>query len=848
MAIFAIEPAANPREQPPAAPDLGPVFRHARDAMLALDATTCCIVAWNAAATALLGYGAAEATGRPLASFIPPNHRARDGLAGWLGASAEDASLAAPLELPLLRRDGEQRCVELTFSPLADLAAGPPLILGIARDVTARARAEGALRASAESFATLFGATAEGITVAHDGILLAVNAAFAALMRCAPADLIGRRIADFTPPEYQDRVLGAIRSGDERPYETGVLRPDGSIFFAELIGRSIRYEGRDARLTTFRDITARKAAESALRASEARFAAFMDHSPAVAFIKDEAGRFLYANRTFERRFAIAEADILGKDSAALVPAETARRLHERDAAVLRDGRATEWTEDVPAPDGTVRRWQVYRFPLRAVSGERLLGVMAIDVTERVRAEERLLALHDASVRLAAVRQPRELVPQLLQQAVTLLGAGSGTFYTWDGDAGLLRRTHNWRVPTADTTPDQRPGQGLAGQVFLTRRPLVVNDYVSWAHAMPSGIAGGLRAALAVPLIRAGTILGVVVVRSYDEAFRFDDADVRLLELFGDQAAIALENANLVDTAHRELAERRRTEAHLRASEARFRALAEAAFEAIVISEDGAVREVNPAFTALFGHTAEEAPALTYRDIIAPESRELALAHLRADSETPYEAVGLRRDGSRFPIEVRGRTAILDGRAVRITAVRDIGERKRYEAELARRAVHDPLTDLPNRAYLLEWLGGALANGSVGVLFVDLDGFKDVNDRRGHAEGDRVLIRVARLLQGCVRPGDLVARLGGDEFIVAVPGVSDPRAASAVARRILASFATAGPLAEPGVGVGTSIGIALGAAESPESVLRRADEALYAAKNTGKGRYTTWSPALIPVAS
>ena len=142
------------------------------------------------------------------------------------------------------------------------------------------------------------------------------------MMRCSPANLVGRRIADLTPTEYQDRVLGQSAPAIQRAYETGILRPDGTVFLAELIGRAIRYEGRDARLTTFRDITERTAAAAALRASEARFAAFMDHSPAIAFIKDEEGRLVYVNRAFDQRFSHAQIDVIGKTDFDLWPAES----------------------------------------------------------------------------------------------------------------------------------------------------------------------------------------------------------------------------------------------------------------------------------------------------------------------------------------------------------------------------------------------------------------------------------------------------------------------------------------------------------------------------------------------
>ncbi len=189
-------------------------------------------------------------------------------------------------------------------------------------------------------------------------------------------------------------------------------------------------------------------------------------------------------------------------------------------------------------------------------------VVAQDITGQVRAEAavragaaRLLALHEASVTLAAQRDPRRVLERTLQSAVTLLGAGSGTFYQWDAAAGLLRCAYNWRVPTSDTTPDQRPGEGLAGNAFARRETLIVNDYPAWAHAMASGVTAGLRAALSVPLIRGGEALGVAVIRAYDDAIRFTADDARLLGLFADQAAIALENARLTADLERRVGER-----------------------------------------------------------------------------------------------------------------------------------------------------------------------------------------------------------------------------------------------------------------------------------------------------
>jgi diguanylate cyclase (GGDEF)-like protein len=198
------------------------------------------------------------------------------------------------------------------------------------------------------------------------------------------------------------------------------------------------------------------------------------------------------------------------------------------------------------------------------------------------------------------------------------------------------------------------------------------------------------------------------------------------------------------------------------------------------------------------------------------------------------------------------TNLLDEPAVGaiVATASDTTERKNFEEQLARRAFYDTLTSLPNRALLLDRISQAEArarrrNAMIGVVFIDLDNFKRVNDSLGHHAGDRLLIAAARRLEGCVRPADTVARLGGDEFVVLLEhlGSEATSEGTLVADNILAQFSQPFDLDDKQYIVGASVGLAFAHAGrgrgDVDTLLRDADVAMYRAKNGGKGRYVVF---------
>ncbi|MBB3953003.1 putative bifunctional diguanylate cyclase/phosphodiesterase [Aureimonas jatrophae] len=270
---------------------------------------------------------------------------------------------------------------------------------------------------------------------------------------------------------------------------------------------------------------------------------------------------------------------------------------------------------------------------------------------------------------------------------------------------------------------------------------------------------------------------------------------------------------------------------------RLRQLADSTFEAILIHRGGVVLDGNVASTTLLGVQATELPGRELRSILAGTGQIVEAA---TSSET-VESEITARGGRRVPVEMLSRPIRYRGDAAIVTALRDISERRASEARIRFMALHDMLTELPNRVLLKERLDAGIAqatstSGMLAVLALDLDGFKLVNDTYGHAVGDDLLKQVGRRIRNCLRTDEFVARIGGDEFVVIQPGGNQPSGGSDLAQRIIASLSEPFDLDGRRATIGTSIGVAIypANADAPDLLLKRADIALYRAKHAGRG--------------
>jgi diguanylate cyclase (GGDEF)-like protein/PAS domain S-box-containing protein len=338
------------------------------------------------------------------------------------------------------------------------------------------------------------------------------------------------------------------------------------------------------------------------------------------------------------------------------------------------------------------------------------------------------------------------------------------------------------------------------------------------------------AVLHVPLA-ADPEQGMLIVRS-DAAV--SAASRSILGLVAGDVTLALERCRLAE--------------ELRRNEKRFRSLVQHAPDAITVhDEDGVITYASPAMGRILGVHEDSLLDQPLQHLVHPDDVVEVAAALRSLASKPRATMLLERrlrrpDGGWRWIESRLTNLLEDQNVAGVVANhRDVTERKRLERQLEHQATHDALTGLPNRRRLAQELEDTAVEGNDAMVFIDLDRFKDVNDRLGHTVGDGLLTTIAARIGATVRPGDLAARLGGDEFAVLLRDASEDQAGH-VAQRLLETIRQ--PMVVQGheLEIDASVGVAVADA-STRDLLHDADVAMYVAKREGRGRVTSFSPSM-----
>ena len=560
----------------------------------------------------------------------------------------------------------------------------------------------------------------------------------------------------------------------------------------------------------------RKQAEHLLRS-------VVENAPVRIFWKDRDSRYLGCNTQFAKAAGCSSPDeVTGKTDFEMWRKDLAELYRADDKAVMESGIAKlDYEEPGTTPDGDTIWARTSKVPLRDESN-RVIGVLGIyeDVTARKVAEKELL-------------ESRQRAQQYLDTAGVMLVALDA-----QGRVQMINRKGCEMLGYPET-------EILGKDWFDNYLPEPAREEVKKVHTRLMG----------------GDVASV-------EYFEND-----ILTGGGDVLTVAWHNSPLLDESGKiigalasgeDITRRKQAERVLMESQERFRTIIETALDAVVqMDAEGIITGWNAQAEKIFGWPREEAVGrMMDETIIPPQYRgahKQGLKRFLSTGAGPIlnsrvELLGLHRDGHEFPVEL----SIVPIKASGKTAdkyefsafVHDITDRKKSEDLIWKQANFDTLTGLPNRHMLLDRLAQEIkraerASLTMALLYIDLDRFKEINDTLGHSMGDKLLVEAARRISACVRETDTVARMGGDEFIIILTELSEVKRIDTLAQNILRGLAEPFHLESEVAYLSASIGITLYPhdAAGMEALIKNADQAMYAAKNAGRGRFNYFTQSM-----
>lgn len=546
------------------------------------------------------------------------------------------------------------------------------------------------------------------ISVSPDGLIRTLNSTAERWLGYSAEEIVGKTTpVIFHDPEEVDRRARAIsaelgvsiepgfevfvakaRLGVPDENEWTYVRKDGSRFPVLLSVTALRDAGGN--ITGFlgigSDITARKQAEQALRDSEKRYRDLVDNSLGLIGAHDMDGRFLMVNPTTARVLGYEPSELIGKNMSELL-APAAQPLFGGYLERIRENGTDSGVLKMLTKDGEQRIWEYRNIRYDEPGKPSYVLGHAHDVTERKRAERRLIVQHAATRILAEATTFRDAVSRILQAVCESLGWATGALWSVDRPANVLRYVEGWQAPAADVEEFKAisqqttfgPGVGLPGRAWSTAQAHWISDVTdveadgNFPRA-PVAAREGLHAALAFPIKLGGDILGVM--EFFSRSILQPDQD--LLEMMAN-----------IGSQIGQFAERRLAERQLKESEERYRDLFENANDLIQsTAPDGSLVYVNRAWREALGYSEEEVSTLKLVDIIHPDSLghcmqifERVMSGERLDH---IEAMFVTKDGRTITVEGSTNCSFKSGKPVATRSIfRDITERKRFEAELAK---------------------------------------------------------------------------------------------------------------------------------------------------------------------
>ncbi len=587
-----------------------------------------------------------------------------------------------------LQSETGPRDISVSCVPIKDNADRLEGFHGVARDMTEVLRLERSEREALRSYQTIFENSLTGILIIQNEKIINANPAIERLMGYSIQEVRDKAVWDFVVPEDRERVRAIHLSriaGEEAPseYEVKGITKSGETRYFRIQASLMEYEGAPATLVTMVDVTDRLKAEQRLRAREAMLQQYMRYTPAAVAMLDTEMRFVAYSRRWITDYRLEDRDITGKSFYEVFP-ETPERWKEIHRRCLEGSIERSEEDQFPRADGTVDwvRWEIHPWYR---SGNQLGGIILFTevITERKRAADSLAKrskqlelLSSVSRDLNAELETQTIIRKLITAAMQLVSAEAGACgLLRDGKMVFTEYHRGKEIIPIDLSFTQ--DCGVPGHVITLRSPYISNDAANDPYVIPEIREKlGFRNLVNVPILnRYGELIGCFELHNKANNADFSETDVGILVGLASNAAIAMENAAMVEAKDK--------------AEANYREIYNSANDAFFIhdAETGQIIDVNARMLEMYGYPLEEALQLTVEDLSAgtpPYTMEDALQWIRkaaAGEPQLFEWLARHKSGKLFWVEVNLKRAVITGQNRLLAIVRDISDRKQTEAKL-----------------------------------------------------------------------------------------------------------------------------------------------------------------------